>query len=29
LLLVALASSWLLFAPEDEPEKTGSPLGIT
>ncbi len=29
LLLIALASGWLLFAPEDEPEKTGSPLGIT
>ena len=29
LLLIALASSWLLFTPEDEPEKTGSPLGIT
>ena len=28
LLLIALASSWLLFAPEDKPEKTGSPLGI-
>jgi drug/metabolite transporter (DMT)-like permease len=29
LLLMALASCWLLFAPEDEPDKTGSPLAIT
>ncbi|HMG84409.1 MAG TPA: hypothetical protein VK574_01625 [Terracidiphilus sp.] len=29
LLLLALGSGWLLFAPEDEPEKFGSPLGIT
>ncbi len=29
LLLIALGSGSLLFAPEDEPEKTGSPLGIT
>ncbi len=29
LLLIALGSAWLLFAPEDEPDKSGSPLGIT
>ncbi|MGA7245722.1 MAG: hypothetical protein WBX19_21245 [Terracidiphilus sp.] len=28
LLLIALGSGWLLFAPKDEPEETGSPLGI-
>ena len=28
LLLIALGSGWLLFAPEDEPDKAGSPLGI-
>jgi drug/metabolite transporter (DMT)-like permease len=29
LLMMALASCWLLFAPEGEPDKTGSPLAIT
>ena len=29
LSLIAFGSSWLLFAPADEPEKAGSPLGIT
>jgi drug/metabolite transporter (DMT)-like permease len=29
LLLIALGSGWLLFAPKDEPEQTASPLGIT
>ncbi len=29
LLLIALGSGWLLFAPKDEPEETASPLGIT
>jgi drug/metabolite transporter (DMT)-like permease len=28
LTLIVLGSGWLLFAPENEPEKTGSPLGI-
>jgi drug/metabolite transporter (DMT)-like permease len=28
LLLMALASGWLLFTPEDEPDKTGSPLTL-
>ena len=28
LSLIALGSGWLLFAPADEPEGTGSPLGI-
>jgi drug/metabolite transporter (DMT)-like permease len=28
LLLIALGSGWLLLAREDEPEKSGSPLGI-
>jgi drug/metabolite transporter (DMT)-like permease len=29
LLLIALGSGWLLFAPEDEPDKAGPPLRIT
>ncbi|MGA8741294.1 MAG: hypothetical protein WB561_08930 [Terracidiphilus sp.] len=29
LLLIALGAGWLLFAPKDEPEETGSPLRIT
>ena len=29
LLLIALGSGWLLFTSGDEPERTGSPLGIT
>jgi drug/metabolite transporter (DMT)-like permease len=29
LLMMALASGWMLFAPEGEPDKTGSPLAIT
>jgi drug/metabolite transporter (DMT)-like permease len=28
LLLIAAGSGWLLFGPEDEPERTGSSLGI-
>ncbi len=28
LLLIALGSGWLLFSPGDDPEKSGSPLGI-
>jgi drug/metabolite transporter (DMT)-like permease len=28
LFLIALGAGWLLFAPADEPERTGSPLGI-
>ena len=28
LLLIAIGSAWLLFAPKDEPDRTGSPLGI-
>ncbi len=28
LLLMALGSGWMLFAPEDEPEKTSSPLRL-
>jgi drug/metabolite transporter (DMT)-like permease len=28
LLLIALGSGWLLLSPEDDPEKSGSPLGI-
>jgi drug/metabolite transporter (DMT)-like permease len=29
LMLIALGSGWLLLAPKDEPEETGSPLGIS
>ena len=28
LLLIALGSGWLLLAHEDEPDRSGSPLGI-